>query len=69
MVNFKHDAIVTTNEMDELVECLAMSIDGHDVQVLRFNGDNEKLLVKIDRSINKLSIDEVDDFIRGRLAG
>lgn len=68
-LNFKHDATVFRNELGELVENLAMLIDGHDVQILRFDGDDDNLLVKVDRSINRLKMCNVDAFIIARLTG
>jgi hypothetical protein len=67
-VNF-NNATLFRNEMNELVERLDMDVNGHDVQILRFDGDNNNLLVKVDESMNMMPEADVDAFILGRLGG
>ena len=62
---FSGNAVETfRNEEGENVERVCLAIGNHDVQVLRFNGNNESLLVKVDDHISQISIDEVNDFVR-----
>lgn len=63
----RQNAEVFTNEMNELVERLALYIDGKDVQILRFDGNNNRILVKVDTSMNVMPLGSVDRYIRGRL--
>jgi len=66
-LDFEKESVVFTNEMGELVERLAMRIQGHDVQVIRFDGNDERLLVKVDTSVNILPLGQVSGFIKARL--
>lgn len=68
-LNFKKDATTFMNEVGEFVERLSMDIDGHDVQILRYDGNNRGLLVMVDRAMGILPLNQVDAFIRGRLEG
>ena len=68
-LDFEHEATVFYNEMNELVERLVLDVKGQDVQILRFNGNDDALLVKVGKSMNMMSAGQVDGFIRGRLAG
>jgi hypothetical protein len=66
-VDFQKEAVIFHNEMGELVERLAMLIGGHDVQVLRFDGNDEKIMVKVDTSINIMPKEQINEFIKARL--
>jgi hypothetical protein len=66
-VDFNREAVVFHNEMGELVERLAMLIGGHDVQILRFNGNDELIMVKVDKSINIMPKEQINEFIKARL--
>jgi hypothetical protein len=69
MQKFEHQAVVFINEMGELVQRLSMDVQGHDVQILRFDGDDDNLLVKVDSSMSRMNAGQVDSFILGRLRG
>ena len=51
------------------VERLALNVAGHDVQMLRFDGNDEALLVKVDRHVKQLPKSRVDGWILSRLLG
>jgi len=66
-IDFERDATVFLNELGEFVERLAIDVDGHDVQVMRFDGDDGAMLVKVDRAMRILPRAGIDGFILSRL--
>jgi hypothetical protein len=67
IVDFQKEATVFYNVEGELVERLSMLIGGHDVQILRFDGNDNAVLVKVDTSMNIMPKQEINDFIKARL--
>ena len=67
VVDFSKEATVFINAEGELVERLAMNINGRDVQILRFDGNDNSILVKVDTSMNIMPKQQVDGFIKARL--
>jgi hypothetical protein len=53
----------------EQVERLALNVAGHDVQMLRFNWNDEALLVKVDQHVRQLPKKRVNGWILSRLLG
>lgn len=49
---------------DTYVECLPMTINGCDVQILRYDCDDDSVIVFIGNRAKEMTMDEVGDYIR-----
>jgi len=55
------------SENGEFTERLALDIEGHDVQILRYDNNNQDMLVKVDNYVSHTDLSGVNDCIMSRL--
>lgn len=63
----KYEVAKFENEDGEQIERLAMLIEGHDVQMVRFDGNDEAVVVKVDDAVRQMPMNRVNRFILTRL--
>ena len=67
VVDFQKEATVFYNAEGELVERLSMLIGGHDVQVLRFDKNDNAILVWVNGNAGIMPKQEINEYIKARL--
>lgn len=55
------------NDDGEMVERLCLDIEGHDVQVLCFDGRTKFLNVWVDEEISLVPFEDVEEYIRSKV--
>ena len=50
-----------------LVERASFAVRGHDVQIMRYNGDDSAIVVKVDGDAVQMPLSRADQFIRNRI--
>lgn len=46
-----------------LIQGIALDVPGHDIQIIRYDEDNEQFMVKLDNRIEQMPSDEVFSYI------
>jgi len=67
IVDFTKEATLFINTEGELVERLSMLIGGHDVQVLRFDKNDNAILVWVNSDVGIMPKQEINEYIKARL--
>ena len=67
IVDFTKEATVFINTEGELVERLSMLIGEHDVQVLRFDKNDNAILVWVNSDVGIMPKQEINEYIKARL--
>jgi hypothetical protein len=55
------------NKEGWLVERAVYPVPGHDVQIVRYNGDDSGVVVKVDQDLAQMPLSRADQFIRNRI--
>ncbi len=61
------DISIFKNEIGEWVERVCLNIKGNDVQILRYNGNNQAVVVKVNQAMAIKPLNQIDTFIKARI--
>lgn len=51
----------------ELIQRCVLDIGGHIIQIIRYEYDNNDILVKVDHHIAHMSLPDVDEYVMSRI--